>query len=75
MTAPDAAELTYDDLVKRLGHTVDYWRRQAAAKKIPHRRFGRVVRFTEADYEAILAAAKVDAFDPLRSVTTRSRRK
>lgn len=58
--------ITADDLATRLGKSADYWLREARAKRIPHRRIGRDIRFTEADVEAILTAAYVKAVDPLR---------
>lgn len=58
--------LTPAELATRLGKSADYWLREARAKRIPHRRLGRHIRFTEADVTAILAAAFVQTVDPLR---------
>lgn len=74
-------ELTLDDLVARLGHSADWWKREVAAKKHPHLRVGRELRFTEADYVAIresyrpagAPAPESEEADPLRSQTSRSR--
>lgn len=64
--------LTPDEAAERLGHSADYWKRRARRKEVPHVRIGAAVRFTEADIEAIIAAARVEPVDPLRSITTRS---
>lgn len=58
--------LTPDELAARLGKSADYWLREARAKRVPHRRLGRDIRFTEADVDAILTAALVRTVDPLR---------
>lgn len=58
--------LTPAELAARLGKSSDYWLREARAKRVPHRRIGRDIRFTEADVASILAAAFVQTVDPLR---------
>lgn len=67
--------LTPSDLAARLGKSADYWSRQARAKRIPHVRLGRDIRFTEADVQAILTAAHVAPTDPLKTFTPPSRRR
>lgn len=48
-----------DELADRIGKSGDYWTKAARAKRVPHRRLGRSIRFTEDDVTAILAAALV----------------
>lgn len=71
MTTP----LTPAEVAGRLGKTAEWWRKQAKAKRIPHHRLGRTVAFTEDDLEEILAQSKVAPFDPLRTITDRSRQR
>jgi hypothetical protein len=61
------------ELSARLGHSADYWTRLARAKKVPHRRIGRDLWWTEEDVAAIVRAALVEPADPLRSQTQASR--
>jgi hypothetical protein len=75
-------ELTLDDLVDRLGHSADWWKREVRNRKHPHLRVGREIRFTEDDYRAIResyrpseASVPVEELDPLRSQTGLSRRR
>lgn len=75
------AELTLDDLVTRLGHTADWWKREVRSRKHPHLRVGREIRFTEDDYLAIRESYRPHGefagptyIDPLRTQTSRSRR-
>lgn len=42
-----------------LGVTESYLRRGAAARSIPHTRLGRLVKFSDADLDAIVAAGQV----------------
>lgn len=65
--------LTAAEVAQRLGKSSDYWSRRAARREVPHTRIGRSVRWSEQDVADILAAARVDPIDPLRSQTTRSR--
>lgn len=64
---PDTtATLTPDELAERIGKSGDYWTKAARAKRVPHRRLGRSIRFTEDDVVAILEAALVT---PTKSAT------
>lgn len=69
------ATLTPADLASRLGKSPDYWLREARAKRVPHRRIGRDIRFTEDDVDAILSASFVKAVDPLRDEAAPGSRK
>jgi hypothetical protein len=78
LTLPSSHERRYlaADLADRLGHSPDYWMRQARRKTIPHRRMGRDVWWEEEDVQQIVSAAlvePVEPVDPLRSQTARSR--
>jgi hypothetical protein len=53
----------------RTGLKVPYLRKNIAT--IPHRKIGRLVRFTEADVDAFIASRAVEARDPMRR-TSRS---
>lgn len=49
-----------EDLVERIGKSVDYWDEQCAARKIPHLRIGRDIYFTEDHIAEIIAMHEVD---------------
>lgn len=70
--APDL--LTPAQVAERLGKSADYWLRRARRREVPHRRIGRTVSFSEADVEAILSAAQVEALDPMRTSVSPRRR-
>lgn len=42
-----------------LGKSADYWTKEARARRVPHRRIGRSIRFTQDDIDQIVAAAAV----------------
>jgi len=76
--------LTADDMSERLGHSAWWWRNEARARRVPHVRMGRVVRWTDEHVAQIVAARQVAAqaeavtgavveADPLRSQSPRSR--
>lgn len=75
------AELTLDDLVARLGHSRDWWKREVRRKAHPHLRVGREIRFTEEQYREIRdsylvlrpTAQRPSGDDPLLTQTSRSR--
>ena len=56
--------LTYAEAAARLGVRVSWLQDQVQARRVPHRRLGRQVRFAEADLSDIIAAAR---HAPLRS--------
>lgn len=58
--------LTPDQMAEQLGHSSIYWTREARAKRVPHRRIGRSIRFAEEDVAAIVAAALVEPSRPAR---------
>jgi excisionase family DNA binding protein len=45
---------TFQEAAERLGIAESTLRRWVAQRRVPHHRLGRLVRFTEADIEAIL---------------------
>jgi excisionase family DNA binding protein len=50
-------------------HVSDSWlRKQVAARKVPHTRLGRNVRFSEADLAEIVARARVEPTDVRRRI-------
>jgi hypothetical protein len=57
---------TAADMAEKFGHAEDWWKRQSAAKKVPHHRDGRRVWFTDDDVAAYLRATEVRPHDPLR---------
>lgn len=70
--------LTLDDIVERLGHTPDYWKRRIP--KFEHLRVGREIRMTQEQYEAMRDSFVVrpehrvtSEPDPLRDWAPRSR--
>lgn len=46
-------------LAEVLGKTADYWTKAARARRVPHHRIGRSIRFTQGDVDQILAATAV----------------
>lgn len=50
---------TKEDLVKRIGMSVDYWDEQCAKQAIPHLRIGRKIHFTEQHIDEIIAMYEV----------------
>lgn len=48
--------LTDADIAERIGCSVDAVRRRSRAGEFPHVRIGRLYRYTEADFEAIVSA-------------------
>lgn len=50
-----SAPVTYslDELAEFTGKSAKYWEREAAARSIPQRRFGKTPRFTAEDLQAI----------------------
>ncbi|MFB7798978.1 hypothetical protein [Isoptericola sp. NPDC056134] len=73
------SELTLDDLVVRLGKSVDWWKREINAGGHDHLRIGRDIRLTEDQYVAlrdtfvVRAEYAITKADPLQSQTSRSR--
>ena len=57
--ASDATLYDFAQAAETLRVTESWLRRAVTAKKIPHRRVGRVVRFSNADLAAIVAASAV----------------
>ena len=53
--------LTDADIAERLGVSVDLVRRRSRAGEFAHVRIGRAFRYTEADYEAIVATHRREA--------------
>jgi hypothetical protein len=65
--------MTPEELAARLGKSADFWKKAARAGRVPHRRIGRSIAFTEEDAAQILENAKVEVVDPLRLQTSLSR--
>ena len=52
------------DIAEKLGKSEDWVYDAARHRRIPHRRIGHSIRFTDADLEAIITAAGVPPADP-----------
>lgn len=70
----DARLFTPAEVAARLGKSPEWWRKQAAAKRVPHSRHGRSIRFSEDDITAYLEQIQVRPDDPLKSAVTARRR-
>jgi hypothetical protein len=57
--SPEPLLLDFAAAAARLGVTQSWLERQATARTVPHRRLGRVIRFSEDDLAAIVAAHAV----------------
>ena len=58
-TQNDSALLTFTEAASWLAVTESWLRLAVAAKRVPHRRIGRAVRFSPDDLNQIVAAATV----------------
>lgn len=70
-----ARTLTAVEVADLLGKTPAWWLAQARQKKVPHRRIGRSVLFTEDDIDEYLATSRVTPIDPLQSAVPSRRRR
>lgn len=59
LTTPDEITYTYDETARKLGISERTLRRLVTDGRIPHHRFGRLVRFTDGDITEILAMSRV----------------
>ena len=59
VTQDDSGLLTFTEAATWLAVTESWLRRAVAAKRVPHRRIGRAVRFSPDDLDQIVAAAAV----------------
>lgn len=77
-----AKTISLEEMAENTGHTADWLKRQIAAKGFEYTRFGREIRFTTAQAEALVRAYmanhggsnRPEFDDPLRTQTSRSRR-
>ena len=56
--------LTFTEAAQRLNVTESWLRSRVKARTVPHTRLGRFIRFTEADLDAIVAAAAEPVVGP-----------